>query len=325
MLSLAETLAYFVVTGLLVPVAVKLPLPSALALGRFLGRFGYRVLRLRRSVALSNLRFVLGETHTPEQLEAFALESYEQFGMTAIEALRNFRNVDDSGALVEAPPEFDEMVALNKKGQGFIACSPHYGSFERLAYAAAARGLRVAAVMRALENERFDSLIVSCRAAAGVEVLQRGRVSPYALIERLEQGVFLGLLPDQNTRHGVSVDFLGKPARTYRGPAVLHLRSGAPLVVCVIRRLSDDPTRHRVSVRMLPVHQATGDRNADIRAITQRICDAMSELILEAPGQYLWMHRRWGRAASGSGARRHRRRLGRGRKPPESRAPANGR
>lgn len=325
MLSLAETLAYFLVTGLLIPVTATLRLPTALALGRFLGRFCFRVLRLRRGVALSNLRFVLGETHSPEQLEAFALESYEQFGMTAIEALRNFRNVDDSAALVEAPPEFDQIVALHEKGQGLIACSPHYGSFERLAYASAARGLRVAAVMRALENERFDSLIVSCRAAAGVEVLQRGRVSPYALLERLEQGVFLGLLPDQNTRHGVSVDFLGKPARTYRGPAVLHLRSGAPLVVCVIRRRSDDPTRHRVRVRLLPVYAPTGDRDADIRAVTQRICDAMSELILEAPGQYLWMHRRWGRTASGSGARRHRRHRGRGSKPPGSSVLAGGR
>jgi len=312
MLSLAETLAYFLVTRVLIPVVSRLPLSAALGLGRALGRL-FRVLRVRRSVAEANLKHVFGDTRSLEELEALLADAYEQIGMTAVEGLRSFRNVDDSGQLVEAPPDFGSLETLHKEGRGVIVCTPHYGSFERLAYAAAARGMRVAAVMRALENPRFDELIVSCRARAGVEVLQRGKASPYALLERLEQGAVLGLLPDQNTRHGVTVDFLGKPARTYRGPAVLHLRSGAPLAVAVIRRHRDDPTRHSAEFRMLPIHTPTEDRNADIQAVTQQICDAMSELILVDPGQYLWMHRRWGRAAAGGGGRaRRKHRRGRG-------------
>ena len=314
MLSLAETLAYALVTRILLPLVARLRLPTALAVGRGGGRLAW-ALGIRRRVARSNLEFVLGETHTAEQREAIAAEAYRQFGMTAIEVLRSFANVDDSAELVEEPENFDLVEQLHKEGRGAIVCTPHFGSFERLAYAAAARGLPVAAVMAPLKNERFDRLIVTCRARAGVEVLQRGRVSPYGLLERLERGVLVGLLPDQNTRHGVEADFLGKPARTYRGPAVLHLRSGAPLLVGLVYRRADDPTRHRAALRLLPSHAPSDDRQADIRAVTQRICDAMSELILVEPSQYLWMHRRWGRQAAGEGPRRHRPRAGRARAP----------
>lgn len=309
--SLAETVAFHGVTWVAVPLISALPLGAALALGRAAGALCFHVLRLRRPVVLANLAHVFGGVRSGAEQRALAAEAYRQFGMTMVELLRSLSNVDDSADLVDAP-DFEKIHALQREGRGAILCSPHAGSFERMASAAVRRGIDLHAVMAPLANPRFDELVATCRRRAGLEVLTRGRISPYALLERLERGSMLGLLPDQNTRHGVKVDFLGKPARTYRGPAVLHLRSGAPLVVCVNRRDPVDPRRHHVAIRVLPVHPPGDDRDEDVRVITQRICDAMSAEILEAPGQYFWLHRRWGRGValgvSEDEARRRRRR-----------------
>lgn len=294
MKQLGDALAHLVVTRALVPVLVALPLRAALALGRGLGSAAFHGLRIRRRVVMANLRYVLGPGRSERELGALAAESYRQFAMTLVELLRAPSGRDDP--LRVEIPDLELLKALQKEGRGALLCSPHYGSFERMAAGAAAQGLRLCAVMRPLKSERFDALLVECRARAGVEVAQLGRTSSYALLDHLARGTMLGLLPDQNARHGIEVEFLGRPARTYRGPAVLHLRSGAPIAVCTSRRDARDPTRHRVSIRMLPDDAPDPHGGSAVHAVTQRICDAMSEEVLRAPEQYFWMHRRWGDA-----------------------------
>ena len=304
--ALTERLTYVAATRVLIPVLSRLPLRTALALGRGIGRFCLHVLRLRRRIVMANLRHVFGDSRSPAELEALADACYAEFGMTLVETLRSLSNVDDDTGLVDYEG-YEKLEAMQKRG-GAVLCTPHYGSFERLGAVTAARGLAVSVVMQPFRSRLLTELAIASRARSGAEVLQRGQVSTYELLERLEQGRALGLLPDQNTRHGVTVNFLGRPARTYRGPAVLHLRSGAPLAVCVIRRDDDDPTRHRVQVREIPPRESSGSRSADVQAVTQDIADVMSDMILQAPGQYMWFHRRWGRTATGEGDRRRRRR-----------------
>ena len=59
------------------------------------------------------------------------------------------------------------------------------------------------------------AVVAGCPAAIGEAVLG--------------EGGWVGLLPDQNAKErGVTVNFLGKPASFFKGPALLQIATGAP-------------------------------------------------------------------------------------------------
>jgi KDO2-lipid IV(A) lauroyltransferase len=50
--------------------------------------------------------------------------------------------------------------------------------------------------------------------------------------------------------------------------------------------------KHRVVLRRIPV-PATGDREADALAVTAAATAAIEAEVRAAPGEWVWMHRRW--------------------------------
>lgn len=272
-----------------------LPLGTALALGRALGAFAYHVLRIRRRTVLLNLRHILGEGASAADLRRIARSAYGQFAMTLVEVLRC--SVTEPGQLdIDVEIEgLDRLHACRAAKTPLIFCFAHAGNVDLVGFGAAAAGLTIHAVMKPLKSLRFNRLLVGSRERHGIRVLMKGADAFLELVEVLEGGGMVALLPDQNPRtHGVRVDFLGQPAATFKGPAVLHLLTGATLVVGIDERRADDPRRHVVHLTFLPPHEETGDRDADIRAVTQRMSDSMGELIRRNPAQYFWFHKRWG-------------------------------
>ena len=273
-----------------------LPLGLALALGRALGTFAFHVVRIRRSVVVSNIRHCLGATRSEAEVWALARDCYRQFGMTFVELLRSMAGRSTG---LERNVEFDPLdpfVALRDGKKPVVIIQPHAGNFDLVAYAFAARGFPHHTVMKALHNERVNEMIVRTRERHGVIVHLKGSDSYEELLNVLRSGAWAGLLPDQNAKQrGVTVSFLGQPASIFKGPALLHLETGAPICVAVDERLASDPRRHHVHFGFLAPRPRTGDDAADVRAIMQDVSDAMTVHILRNPSQYFWFHRLWGK------------------------------
>ena len=87
------------------------------------------------------------------------------------------------------------------------------------------------------------------------------------------------------------MDFLGRPAATALGPAILALRSGAALVPAFAHRLADGTFLAEFFPALDLPH--TDDRDADVRQITQMCNDVVGREITADPAQWLWLHRRW--------------------------------
>ncbi|MFQ5655714.1 MAG: lysophospholipid acyltransferase family protein [Planctomycetota bacterium] len=290
-----DLIAYLFVIGLSRLLAA-LPLGAALALGRLLGSLGYHIIPIRRRVVLGNLRHVFGASRSDSEIRRIALEAYRELMMNLIEMLR---------ASVADPRRYephaeleglDRLRAAEEAGTPFIICSPHAGNFDLLAYTTAAGGVAPHVFMKPLKSPRFNRLLVGTRERLGLRLLLKGSGSLREMIGLIKRGESVGLLPDQNARsRGVTVDFLGRPASTFQGPAALHLLTNAQIVVALIERLAADPCRHHGRFIFLPPAPRSGDRKADVRRVTQQYCDVMSEAILRNPGQYFWFHRRWGK------------------------------
>jgi KDO2-lipid IV(A) lauroyltransferase len=90
----------------------------------------------------------------------------------------------------------------------------------------------------------------------------------------------------------VDTVFFGQPCKTHRTPALLHLKTGIPIVPELTRRVGDDFSFEIVLGPMIE-YTPTDDKEHDIQVICQMCTTALEKMIAEQPEQWLWPHRRW--------------------------------
>lgn len=274
-----------------------LPLRWALALGRLGGRFTFSVLRFRRQVVLENLQHVFGDERSSAEILEIARQSYQQSLMMFIEVMRCSGTLQGDLQRNVTYDSLEFFEDLQASQSPVVIMQPHLSNFDLASFAFAVKGYPLHVVMKKLGNTRLTRFVVETRERHNITVHLKGKETYPLLLEVLAGGGWLGVCPDQRPRNGrgVEVDFLGKPARIFPGPAVLHLETGVRLCLAWDERL-EDPSRHHVHVRPISPPPATGDRDADVKAIMQVVADAMGEAIRKNPAQYLWFHRLWGKA-----------------------------
>jgi phosphatidylinositol dimannoside acyltransferase len=177
-------------------------------------------------------------------------------------------------------------------GKGAICVMPHIGLWD-LGGAWLAGRYRLTVVAERLEPKEVFDWFVGMRAANGMEVVALGDVDAAArLSARLRAGGFVGLLCDRDIAgDGVPVTFFGEETTMSAGPAMLSLRTGAPILPTVVYQRPGRPAR---GVIRPPIEfERTGKLRDDVAALTQLVADALAELIRESPEQWHVLHPNW--------------------------------
>lgn len=254
------------------------------------GRLAYRVLRIRAEVTEDQLRRAF-----PDRDEAWirrvAGESYAHLGREAMTLIRLSRLGREAViAATDVDEGFEALASAVAEGRGAVVVTGHLGNWEIGGSGVAARRVPVDAVARPQKNPLVDRLINDARARLGMTVIPLGGATKRAL-RSLRAGRVVALVADQDARRrGLFVPFFGRPASSHRGPALLALRSGAPVFAAVALRQPDG--RYEIRLRHVPV-PAHDDPEAQERELTAALAAALEAWVREAPGQYLWQHRRW--------------------------------
>ena len=176
-------------------------------------------------------------------------------------------------------------------GKGVIVISAHLGNWELLACAASALGFPMRVVANRIQDSRIDRLLYGSRLAAGVAMVFRDETI-IRMLRCLRNKEILAILMDQDSHFdGVFVNHFNHLTYTARGPAILALASGAPIVPVFIAR--DDNGYHQVYVEEPIAANPSGNREEEIRRITQSCMDVIEQYIRKFPDQWVWMHRRW--------------------------------
>jgi KDO2-lipid IV(A) lauroyltransferase len=92
-------------------------------------------------------------------------------------------------------------------------------------------------------------------------------------------------------RHGIFVDFFGRSCSTSDAVGRLAVRTGAPVIVSVTRRIGSGP-QHSFTARRVEV-PPSGDARVDAARITRQATSVLEEMVRAHPEQWLWVHRRW--------------------------------
>jgi Kdo2-lipid IVA lauroyltransferase/acyltransferase len=287
---LIHRLQYLLYRGL-AGIAILLPESVGLGLGSFLGWLGGSVLRIRRGVVDENILRAFPDRDAAWRRRV-AAGCYRHLGRQGVVLLRLSRMGQ------EAVRERTEVVGLEpalqamERGSGVVFATGHLGNWELGGASVSARGVPLDVVVRRQKNPFFDRHIRRTRERLGMRAVYRDEALKEGL-RTLRRGGAVALVADQHDPSGSCVvDFFGVPAATARGPALLALRTGSPLVVAFSTSPPGAPGRWRVRFQVLD-RPATGDSEEDIRILTRSYMAALEEAIREAPDQYFWLHRRW--------------------------------
>ena len=261
-------------------------------LGSGLGDLLYFALKKRRRIALENLQIAFGDEMSADERAQICRESFKQIGKTAIEFLRfpklTFENIWDE-VTVEGK---EHLTSALNQGKGAIVFLPHFGNWELLAlvYGALIPD-RAKAIAFPLKNRHLNALVSQYRERLSLKLIPR-RQAVRETLRALKGGYAVGFFADQNAgREGVFVNFFGKPASAVRGPATLALKTGAPLLLSMDIRQSDD--QHHVVITPEIDLEVSGDLEQDVQTNTAHILKILETYIRQYPDQWLWTHNRW--------------------------------
>ena len=111
------------------------------------------------------------------------------------------------------------------------------------------------------------------------------------LAGKLADGYIVALVADRDlTGRGVEVTMFGRMRRLPAGPALLSITTGAPLIVTPVFQTQDG--WRCVMTPPLTV-DTTGDRRADVTALTQRMAEAFERAIASAPTDWHMFQPAW--------------------------------
>lgn len=279
------------VVGAVAAVVRRLPRPLALALGRSLASVYADFDRRHVAIARENLRRAFPHWDAA-RVQRTARAVYAHFGQVLMDLLWiEGRPAEQILGLVSFEG-LEHAEAALARGRGAIMVSAHIGNWELHALAHGMAFGAVNVVGRPLDNPLLDARLGALRSMAGNIVIPK-RKALQRILEGLRRNMMVAVLIDQNTqqRDGIFVDFFGRPACTTTVAAALAVKTGCALVPCHARRLEDG--RYRLILDPPVAWTPSGEREADVAALTQRLTSVIEGWVREAPEQWLWLHRRW--------------------------------
>lgn len=173
---------------------------------------------------------------------------------------------------------------------GVIVAVPHAGNWDHAGAYFCSKGIRLVTVAERLKPEKLFLKFLAYRQAMGMEVLPLdGRVLN-TLEERLNEGALVALVSDRDlSRSGIEIEFFGAPARMPAGPALLALRTKAPLITAFVS-YTDNGVHIEFRNVVLP---STGDESSKVQEIVQMTAQYFQDGISEKPQDWHMLQRIW--------------------------------
>ncbi len=261
-----------------------LPLPVLRGLGYLLGRLLYALGRERRKVALINLRLCFPEK-TEAEREDLVRRHFVAFSRAVLDRTLGWwasrhrleRLVRVTGLELLAP-----LI-----GKPLIVLSPHFVGLD-----AAALRLSMAypacSVFSNQKNPVFNKLLYDGRRRFSDVLLLSRQDGMRKVVRAIKDGYPFYYLPDMDfgPEESIFVPFFGVPAATITGVSRLARLTGAKVVVCLTRQVSDG---YEVEITP-PWDNFPGESVEADTAFVNRFIESQ---VLRMPEQYFWLHKRF--------------------------------
>jgi KDO2-lipid IV(A) lauroyltransferase len=265
-----------------------LPLDAASAVGGWLGRTIVSRMGVSRR-AYRHLQLAMPHLTRAEQ-EVIVRQMWDNMGRNIAET-PHAKELIRKGRLKAVG--FEHAIEALKQGKGILVASGHFGNWEVGPIIFWDRKLPMTTVYRRPNNPLIDPLLGHTRRIVTPDLLPKGIVAAAGILKTLRQNGAVGLLVDQKMNTGgMMLKFFDQPAMTGLATAQLALKTGSPVIVATSVREGGAHFTFTLSEPLaIPANMSAHDAAI---IMTQEINDRFEAHIRRYPGQWLWLHRRWG-------------------------------
>jgi KDO2-lipid IV(A) lauroyltransferase len=272
--------------------ANALPERVAMSIAQGAGRALAPFLPGRRRLVARNLGRATSGRLEGAALQRAVSDTFASYGRYWLEL---FRLPKDARGSVESRFEaegWEHVETALAAGNGAVLALPHLGGFDFAAAWLAGRGVAPTVVVEPVDPPELFTWFASVREAIGMEVVPLGPEAGPAVLRALKANRIVCLLSDRDLAgDGVETEFFGERTTLPGGPAMLSLRTGAPLVPAGVYFR---PRGGHFAVIGPPLAvQREGRLRDDVARVTQDLACRFEELIRMAPEQWHLMQPNW--------------------------------
>lgn len=273
--------------------AVPAPVAEGVA-----GAVGARVIPLlagrRRAQVERNLRRVHGPDLGAADLRRGIGATFASYARYWVESFRlpgTSPEDLDAGIIVDG---FDRIEDALDAGRGAILALPHLGAWEWAGFwVATVRKRPITVVVEALEPADVYDWFVDLRESFGMHVVPVGPKAAGQVLGALRDNHVVCLLSDRDlSGDGVAVEFFGEATTLPGGPAVLALRSGAPLFPTAVFH-GGERGRQGIVRPALDTTRSGGRLRDDVARVTRDLAAELEDLVRLAPDQWHLLQPNW--------------------------------
>jgi KDO2-lipid IV(A) lauroyltransferase len=245
----------------------------------------------KRRIVVQNMATVLGRSPRDPEVRRTALKSMRNYCKYLVEFLELPVLAPTDHVITSMKIQgLEHLEAALARGKGVILASAHLGTIE-------VGGLRLShftdfhAVYDTFRPAYLDRLIQNKRRQKGIQLISVSNVRE--MLRVLRGGGTLTILFDRPVSRdkGVPVRFFGQETAVPGGPAVLAMKTGATLLPVYMFRNPDLSFECEIfpPISWTP----SGEREADIRGITQRLTDTLQAVVRRRPDQWYMFRPMW--------------------------------
>lgn len=193
---------------------------------------------------------------------------------------------------------YERLLAVAAKGEGVLVLTGHFGNWEFAPLGGILNFKQFQGqfhfIRRTLASKSIERILFRRYYQAGLNVIPK-KNSLQQVCDALEKNHAVVFVLDQHAslvnRDGVAAEFFGKKAGTYRSLASFSRHTGVPVVPAAGYRRPDG--RHVLEF-FEPIEWTEYESAQEsIYRNTLAYNQALEQIILARPEQWLWLHKRW--------------------------------
>jgi KDO2-lipid IV(A) lauroyltransferase len=251
----------------------------------------YFFIPIRKATVIDNLKKAF-PSYNKQKINSIAFGSYKSFMITFMEIL--YLPVMKMSE-IESAVRFNNLASINEKyseGKGVIMLGAHFGNWEYLAMSGAVQaGIPFTVIVKPQRNSLVTDWLDIQRVKYGNKIVPLG-LSVRQFYKELKDKKVVAMVADQRgPEDGIRINFMGRNAAVYPGPAILALKTDAPIIFGVAVRQPD--FSYKTELEIISKDNLPENEELKVLELSQRHTAALEKYIYKYPEQWLWMHKRW--------------------------------
>ena len=260
-------------------------------LGFLLGTLWFDILRIRRGVAIGNVKRAFPEKSDAE-VTRIARRSLWHMGLTIVEftVFPHFKR-----SWLKRYIQFEGLENMHEakaKGKGVCLLSLHLANPDFGSLGLSYCDLPLTVISKVMITKWLNDYWFNVRGQHGTKFIPPEK-SSFLILKALKRNEIVAFINDQfmGPPVGVRTQFFGHETGTAAGLATIVERARCPVVMAYAKREKNGMTT--VVVEPEIPFEEQDSRQSSVQHMTQVYTNHIEEVVRKYPEQWMWIHKRW--------------------------------